>query len=248
MVDSMSDVVDGKILLLCFQHPESTATDEERALRLLSRHPHPERVREIWDRDYCSDHYESSLLHYACQNGWYDVSRDLVDKYQCDPHLKNWRGDTPLHWACKGGSMDIVRFLTVDHHCDPACRERVWGRTPLHRACESGKLDIVKFLVEECHCDPRVKDKYGDTPSHFACVGGGIDIVRFLVEECHYDPFRAKDKFGGTPLHLAAQEDLNVLLFLLSRIPPLQLVNSVLNYEPLLSEHELYSPLLAIPF
>ena len=152
----MSDVVDEETLLECFRDPESTATDEERALRLLSRHPHPERVREIRDRevDYFIGHYRSSLLHYACWNGWYDVSRELVDKYQCDLHLENWRGNTPLHYACVGGSIDIVRFLIVDHHCDP----RLLGRTPLHCACESGKLDIVKFLVEECHCDPRVKD------------------------------------------------------------------------------------------
>ena len=431
MVDSMSDVVNEETLLKCFRDPESTATDEERALRLLSRHPHPERVRKIRDHEvrYYNDHCQSSLLHYACQNGWYDVSRELVDKYQCDPHLKNEGDNTPLHYACEEGSIDIVRFLIVDHHCDPACRGRLgrtplywacvsrkldivkflveeyhcdprvkdWdvdtslhyackggsidivkflvvdrhrdpacrgygGRTPLHWACESGKLDIVKFLVEachcdprvkddyddtplhyacrggsidivkflivdhhcdptcrgrwdrtplycacksrkldivkflveechcdpaccgqtplimackrrdlgfvkflveECHCDPRVKDEYGNTPLHYACRGGSIDIVRFLivhhhcdpacheilgrtplhcacgsgkldivkflVEECHCDPFRGKDKHGNTPLHLAAREELNLLLFLLSHIPPLKLVNSVIN-------------------
>ena len=403
---SMSDVVDKKTLLKCFRDPESTATDEERALRLLSRYPHPERVREIRNQEVerYSDHYQSSLLHYiyACRNGWYDVSRELVNKYQCDPHLENKRKDTPLHcackrgsidivrflivdhhcdpmccgwwsrtplyyacksgkldivkflveechcdprvkdkygntllhdacergsidivrflivdhhcdpachggwgrtplyWACesgkldivkflveechcdprvkdkyggtplhcacKGGSIDIVRFLIVDHHCDPACRGQWEGRTPLHCACGSGKLDIVKFLVEECHCDPRVKDKYGYTPLHNACKGGSIDIVRFLivdhhcdpachggwgrtplywacesgkldivkflVEECHCDPFREKDKFGETPLHIAAQVGRNVLLFLLSHIPPLELVNSIINSTP----------------
>ena len=333
----MSDVVDKKTLLKCFRDPESTATDEERTLRLLFRHPHPERVRKIRDQEvsYTSVHYESSLLHYACWNGWYDVSRVLVDKYQCDPHLENRWVYTPLHYACKGGSIDIVRFLIVDHHCDPECRG-LFGRVPLHFACESGKLDIVKFLVEECHCDPRVKDKYGNngntplhdaceggsidivkflivdhhcdpachgglfgrtplhcvcesgkldivkflveechcdptvkdwegktplyyackggsidivkflivdhhcdpacrewqgrTPLHCACESGKLDIVKFLVEECHCDPFREKDKYGETPLHPAAWVGHNVLLFLLSHIPPLKLVNSVINY------------------
>ena len=50
--------------------------------------------------------YQSSLLHYACWNGWHDVSRKLVDKYQCDPYPENKWKYTPLHWACKGGSMD----------------------------------------------------------------------------------------------------------------------------------------------
>ena len=261
----MSGVVDEKTLLKCFRDPESTVTDEERALRLLSRYPRPERVREIRDQEvhHNSDH-NLSLLHYACWNGWYDVSRELVDKYQCDPHLKtDWWKCTPLHFACEGGSIDIVRFLIVDHHCNPACRGKDVTRTPLHYACESGKLDIVKFLVEECHCDPRVQGSLGDTPLHCACEGGSIDIVRFLivdhhcdpaccgwhsrtplhyacksgkldivkflVKECHCDPIRGKDDIGCTPLHLAASwEYYDVVLFLLSHIPTLKLVNSVI--------------------
>ena len=207
--------MDEETLLECFRDPESTATDEDRALRLLSRHPHPERVREIRDQEaeWYSDRYRSSLLHYACQSGWYDVSRELVDKYQCDPHLESMRGNTPLHCACKGGSIDIVRFLIVDHHRDPACRGE-WDRTPLHCACKSGKLDIVKFLVEECHCDPRVKDWDGDTPLHYACKGGSIDIVRFLIVDHHCDP-ACRGKEDETPLHCACESGkLDIVKFL----------------------------------
>ena len=207
--------MDEETLLECFRDPESTVTDEERALRLLSRHPDPERVRKIRDQEvgYHSDHYQSSLLHYACRSGWYDVSRELVDKYQCDPHLKNWCGDTPLHYGCKGGSIDIVRFLIVDHHCDPTCWGS-FGRTPLSIACESGKLDIVKFLVEECHCDPRVKDWYGDTPLHCACKRGSIDIVRFLIVDHHCDP-ACHGKEGETPLSIGCKNrKLDLVKFL----------------------------------
>ena len=112
-VREMSDVV---ALLECFRGPESTSTDEERALRLLSRHPHPEQVRKIRDHevDYFNDHSQSSLLHYACLNGWYDVSRELVDKYQCDPHLVNRVEYTPLH-CNEDGSIDLVA------HCQISC-------------------------------------------------------------------------------------------------------------------------------
>ena len=120
----MSDVVNKKTLLNCFRDAgKSTATEEERAFGLLSLYPHPEQVKEIRDEEVhpLSDRYNSSLLHYACENGWYDVSRELVDKHQCDPHMKNQRDCTPLHCACKGGNIEIVRFLVVDHHCDPNC-------------------------------------------------------------------------------------------------------------------------------
>ena len=266
-MSGVDDVVTEHSLLRCFVS-QSSGTNEEGALRLLSQYPHPEEVREIRDSMWVNlynDDRNSSLLHYACRNGWYDVSRQLVEKYHCDVHLKNEWSYTPLHYACEGnGNIDTVRFLLVEQHCDPACRG-LGDRTPLHYACESGKLDMVKFLVEECHCDPTVQDCIHDAPLHCACQGNGtidivrflvveqhcdpacrgfgdrtplhcacesgkLDIVRFLVEECHCDPFRSKDANGYTPLHWAywlVKPD--VVTFLLSRIPPLKLVNSVIE-------------------
>ena len=204
-------------LLTCFRDPESTDTDEERALRLLSDDPNPKRVREIREHEeyYYSYLYNSSLLYYACRNGWYDVSRELVEKYHCDPHLQNTDKNTPLHYACERGSIDIVRFLIVDHHCDPACRERWLGRTPLSIACKSGKLSIVKYLVKECHCDPRVKDRYGNTPLHYACLGGSIDVVKFLIIDHHCDPACRAGWERRTSLHCACRcGKLDVVKFL----------------------------------
>ena len=213
---SMSYVVDKKTLLKCFRDPESTATDEERALRLLSRHPHPGRVREIGDQEVerYSSHYQFSLLHYACWNGWYDVSRELVDKYQCDPHLKNWWDSTPLHWACVGGSIDIVRFLVEEYHCDPRVKDK-YAYTPLHWSCKGGSIEIVKFLIVDHHCDPTCCGWLGRTPLDLACKSGKLDIVKFLVEECHCDP-RVKDEYGNTPLHCACMGgSIDIVRFLI---------------------------------
>ena len=212
--ESMSDIVNTKTLLKCFRDSgKSTATEEERAFRLLSRYPHPDQVREIRDQEVnpFGDRYNSSLLHYACGSGWYDVSRELVDKYHCDPHLKNQRDCTPLHCACEGGNVDIVRFLIVDHHCDPTCG---WeGRTPLHCACGSGKLGIVKFLVEVCCCNPGVEDWCGETPLHCACKRGSVDIVRFLIGDHNCAP--ACGWKGITPLHYACGSGkLDIVKFL----------------------------------
>ena len=185
----MSDVVTQENLVRCFRDRVSSGTNEEGALRLLSQYLHPKQVREIKNQLVLlfSDDRDSSLLHYACRNGWYDVSRQLVEKYHCDAHLKNRSSYTPLHYACtENGNIDIVRFLVIDQHCYPACRERWDKTTPLHHACKSGKLDIIRFLVEECHCDPGVQDSSGETPLHYACTGNGnIDIVRFLVVDQH---------------------------------------------------------------
>ena len=211
---SLNVVMDEKALLECFRDPEST-TNEELALQLLSQYPHPKQLRKIKDCwvGYNTDNYQFSLLHYACWKGWNDVSRELVEKYQCDPHLESTWKYTPLHCACERGSIDIVTLLIVDHHCDPACHGRE-GRTPLHWACKSRKLDIVRFLVEGCHCDLRVQDEDGYTPLHYACEGGSIDIVRFLIVDRQCDPACCGKK-GRTPLHIACEcGKLNIVMCL----------------------------------
>ena len=207
--------MDAKTLLECFRDSQSTTTDEKQALQQLSQYPHPEQLREI--KDFWvgnnTDNYQFSLLHYACWKGWNDVSRELVDKYQCDPHLESSLKYTPLHCACERGSIDTVTFLIVGHHCDPACHG--WeGRTPLHWACKSGKLNIVRFLVKECHCDLRVQDEDGYTPLHYACAKGSIEVVRFLIVEHHCDP-TCHGQWGRTPLHIACEYGkMNIAKFL----------------------------------
>jgi len=213
----MSNVVEPETFVRRFRDPVSTGTSEDGALKLLSRFPRPEKVREIRDQwvEGLNEDRDLSLLHYASRNGWYDVSRKLVEQYHCDVHLKSLWSFTPLHCACQEkGNIDIVRFLIVDQHCDPTCHGR-WGRTALHWACESGKLDMVRFLVEECHCDPRVEDNYGDTPLHCAYGGNGnIDIVRFLIVDQHCDPACCV-YWGRTPLHWVCESGkVDVVKFL----------------------------------
>ena len=119
-----------------------------------------------------------------------------------------------------------------DCHCDPRVKDRD-DNTPLHCACKGGSIDIVRFLIIDHHCDPACRGQWGRTPLHCACGGGKLDIVKFLVEECHCDPIRVKDDDGKTSLHLATERKHDdILLFLLSYIPPLKLVNSVLKSYP----------------
>ena len=216
----MSNVVEPETFVRRFRDPVSTGTNEDGALKLLSRFPDPEKVREIrdqWVEDLNEDR-DFSLLHYASRNGWCDVSRKLVEQYHSDVHLKSLWSFTPLHCACQGkGNIDIVRFLIVEQHCDPTCCGRM-GRTPLHWACESGKLDMVRFLMEECHCDPRVEDNYGDTPLHCAYGGNGnIDIVKFLIVDQHCDPACCVS-WGRTPLHWVCESGkVDIVKFLLLR-------------------------------
>ena len=178
-----------------FEDPQSSGTDQARALELLSQLPNPAAVK-------CENGI--TLLHWASKNGWYDVVKELVEKYHCDPNYQSgygwmrqmyhgvmkddvdidpWSHGTAIQFACKGGHLDIVKYL-VQQGGDP---QRGPGNyTPLHEACEGGYLDIVKFLVVECHCNPLQPASIlgmntGHTPLHLACESKHSDVIAFLL-------------------------------------------------------------------
>ena len=158
-----------------------------------------------------------------------DIVRFLIVDHHCDPACCGRWGRTPLHYACKSGKLDIVKFLVEECHCNPKVKDGD-GDTPLHCACKGGSIDIVKFLIVDYHCDPACHNWLHRTPLHWACKSRKLEMVKLLVEECHCDPFRGKDEDGGSPLHLAAKgEHDDVLVFFLSHIPSLKLVNSVIK-------------------
>ena len=180
----------------------------------------------------CCGWRDETPLHYACESGELDMIRFLVDECHCDPRVQDYCGDTPLHYACKGGKMDMVKFLVEECHCDPRVQDYSHCTPLLYASGENGNVDIVRFLVVDQHCDPTGRERWGRTPLHWACRSGKLDIVRFLVEECNCDPFRTEDNHGVTPLHEATYfEEPDVVTFLLSRIPPLKIVNSVMEWE-----------------
>ena len=188
-----NSAVDPATVCLQFQYPSTTGTDQARALELLSQLPNPAAVR---------DEYGRTLLHLASKNGWYDVVKELVEKYHCDPNYKIGHmklaeriilkehdvgedafNSTALHFACMAGHLNIVKYL-VQQGCDP--RRGFVTYTALHAACDAGHLDIVKFLVTECHCNPLYTATIfgittGETPLHLACQSQHSDVIAFLL-------------------------------------------------------------------
>ena len=116
------------------------------------------------------------LLHLSSGNGWLDVTNDLITKYHCDPHERDYTDWTCLHWAAVGNHVDVMRYLIDECHCDPMAVEG-GGRTPLHYA---GKSAAVEYLLSTGKCDPLAKDKYGSTPFKLAQEYGHTDILSVL--------------------------------------------------------------------
>ena len=146
-------------------HNSTNESSEAEALELLSQLPNPAEVRGEDDR--------FTLLHHACYNGWFEVSKVLIEKYNCDPNCRSAAGSIPLHLACWSGNLNLVKYLILDKDCDPNDKNNN-GNVTLHSAAFHGHLDVTEFLIEHCKVDSAPKDSMAYTPLHLACEGGHL--------------------------------------------------------------------------
>jgi ankyrin repeat protein len=152
-----------KSVLIVFDkgHNPTNESSEAEALELLSKLPNPAEVRD-------EDEDQLTLLHHACLNGWFEVSKVLIEKYNCDPYnSRSAVGSIPLRLACWSGNLDLVKYLILDKGCDPNDRNHR-GLVPLHNAVLGEHLDITEFLIEHCKVDSAPKDSMAYTPLHLA--------------------------------------------------------------------------------
>uniref|UniRef100_A0A1X7SX68 Uncharacterized protein n=1 Tax=Amphimedon queenslandica TaxID=400682 RepID=A0A1X7SX68_AMPQE len=140
------------------------------------------------------------LLYLSSENGWLDVTKDLITKYHCDPHERDGLGWTCLHWAAYGNHVDVMRFLIDECHCDPMAVNGSLGYTPLHWAAYCGKPAAAEYLLSTGKCDPLAKDNEGKAPFTLAKENGHTDILYVLK------------KFGGIKSSHPIDSYVNVLL------------------------------------
>jgi ankyrin repeat protein len=84
-------------------------------------------------------------LRYACQLGWLNTVRRLVEEREESLHTAGAYGWTPLHMATLHGHEPVVQYL-LEKKANPNCKLEN-GRTPLHIASFLGYEGIVGLLV-----------------------------------------------------------------------------------------------------
>ena len=170
-------------------------TTEDVALDLLSSLPSLSTVK---DKD------KFTLLHYACYNGWFRVTKVLIEKLY-DPKAENVDGSTPLYFACRSGNLELVKYLINIYNCDPKMSNKT-GLVPLHNAALGGHTSIVNYLVEEKECSSTTRDIKGITPLHLACQSGSLPVVKYFIETQKCSPVCVTNDHFTQPLHLACQK------------------------------------------
>ena len=180
--------------------------DYNEAIRLLPLVKEPKEIDLEGYRHYYSlstEYYRrANLLHLSSRNGWLDVRKELITKYQYDPREGDYYGNSCLHYAAKGNQVDIVRYLVNECNCDPMTSGE-YGDTVLHTAARYGSIDVMKYLINHCYCNPMTTNLWGRIVLH--CAVRHIDVVKYLINECNCDPM-ATDSSKWTVLHYAADK------------------------------------------
>ena len=179
--------------------------DYNEAIRLLPLVEEPKKINMRGYRDYyyswsCREYSRRpNLLHLSLRNGWLDVTKELITKYQFNPREGDAFGNTCLHY---GNQVDIVRYLVNECNCDPMATDSS-KRTVLHYAAAYGSTDVVKYLINECNCDLMACTEDGETPLHWVAQCGHSAVVELLLSTGKCDPL-AKNNKGRTPLQVAS--------------------------------------------
>lgn len=85
-------------------------------------------------------------LHYAAQEGYFDIVKYLIEEQKCDPCCCIGEDkQTPLHVAAKYGHLQVVKYLTKEHYCDPLCKNVV-GENPLICSALNGHAENCRIL------------------------------------------------------------------------------------------------------
>ena len=167
--------------------------DHEEAVRLLPLVEEPNKIERLG----------GGLLRLSSGNGWLDVTKDLITKYHCDPHERDFLDWTCLHWAAEGNHVDVMRYLIDECHCDPMAVSVNWW-TPLHIAARWGKSAAVEYLLSTGKCDPLAKNNYGNTPLQL-----GSELAK---NSGHSDTLSVFKKFGDIKSSHPIDSYVNVLL------------------------------------
>ena len=125
--------------------------------------------REILDNKYDFidinkpiDKYQKySPIHYAALYGYFEMMKDLIEKYKADVNLISSDKWSALHLSSYKGYVEVVNILiqNKDTNCD-LCLPKIG--TALHCACKRNNFKIVSLLLHKC--DPRITNDEGKLP------------------------------------------------------------------------------------
>ena len=153
-------------------------------LHIIAQQGHDAMMKRICERSELEvnlgGHKMLTPLHYAAENGHYDMTQLLLSKNADVSARDEVFGWTPLHLAAMSGHDAVARLL-IDHGADIHATDSKIGWRPLHFAAMNGHHPIVQMLIDE-GVDTHVKDKKGWTAYEFASMKNLSTVVALLSD------------------------------------------------------------------
>jgi ankyrin repeat protein/tRNA A-37 threonylcarbamoyl transferase component Bud32 len=102
-----------------------------------------------------------SPIHYAALYGYFEMMKDLIEKYKVDVNLVSSDKWSAIHLSSYKGYVEVVNILIQykETNCD-LCLPKIG--TALHCACKRNNFKIVSLLLHKC--DPRITNDEGKLP------------------------------------------------------------------------------------
>ena len=105
--------------------------------------------------DVNMDFYSKTAMHCACENGFIDIVRLLME-HGAKLKVKDSQNNTPLILACANGNLDIVSLILSKSTKDAKDKQ---NQTALHHAIIGHHLEVIKLLIEN-GVKTNILDKY----------------------------------------------------------------------------------------
>jgi ankyrin repeat protein len=207
-----------------FSDVDCTNSENETALYMATRENHLSTMKILISHKADWTRYFGwfSLLHLACEKGYLEISKYLVE-IGADVNApclgtSGSLGFTPLYFACREHKLDIIDFLfekgadcslKLEHQIEGNDRPYICGMDdhdfehgPIHIGCRRGYLEVINKLLLH-GANPNDPDDADRTPILVASMHNHCHIVKRLIE-AGADPTLSSAK-GVSPFSFACE-------------------------------------------
>ena len=146
--------------------------------------------------------YGVNCLHIAASVGYMDLCKILVEKYNFDIHVTDYRGKSALHYCAENGNHQLFHYF-LDMGSDINQRTRN-GENCLHIVAQTGYMEFCKLLIEEYSFDINITDYSGRSALLCCSANGNHQLFHYLINMG--SDINQKTKYGQNCLHLAAEK------------------------------------------
>ena len=176
-----------------------------------------------WDPNSVCNSSGDTALHLSVLYHRYELTLYLLSKAECDPNIKNEKGDSPVQLLISNEWTDsnIIETLIATKQWDPNSICNSSGDTALHLSVLHHRYKLTLYLLSQAKSDPNKRNEKGETPVQLLIIlskqkvqllslshnlwsdSECIDIIKTIIAIKQWDPNSTCNSSGDTALHLS---------------------------------------------